>query len=150
MQQSHFLYIYEKEWEKVDRWTNCAYSILRKYGVSDMINIEKISVDELMKEINDNKNNIIIDVRSREEYMEEHIPGAINMNSEELMKGSKISFESYLNKNDIALDGKYIVVYCDRGGRSIYFTKYLLECGYNAVSLTGGYRAYSRQKLKLI
>lgn len=115
-----------------------------------MTNIEKISVDELIKAINDNKNIVVIDVRSRQEYMEEHVPGAINMDSEELIKGSKISFENYLNKNNINLDGKYIVVYCDRGGRSIYFTKYLLECGYNAVSLTGGYRAYSRQKLKLI
>lgn len=115
-----------------------------------MINIEKISVDELTEFIRENKDMVIIDVRSRPEYQEGHIPGAININSEDVIKKSKSSFQNYLKQNNINLDEKYIIVYCDRGGRSIYFTKYLIESGYHAVSLTGGYRAYSREKLKLI
>lgn len=114
------------------------------------MNIDKISVDELAELLKNNENIVIIDVRSRQEYMEEHIPGAINLVSEDIIKSSKSSFQQYLIKNNLNLEGKHIIVYCDRGGRSMYFTKYLIECGYYAVSLTGGYRAYSRQKLKLI
>ncbi len=114
------------------------------------MNIDKISVDELKELLKSNENIVIIDVRSGQEFLEEHIPGAINLVSEDIIKNSKSSFQQYLKKNNIHLEGKNIVVYCDRGGRSMYFTKYLIECGYYAVSLTGGFRAYSRQKLKLI
>ena len=133
----------------MDSWTNCAYYILTKVRACVMINIEKISVDDLLQMQNNHKDIALIDVRSRREYLEEHIPGAINIICEEIIKDSQINFEYYLKENGIAFNGKYIIVYCDRGGRSIYFTKYLIECGYNAVSLTGGYRAYRRQKLKL-
>lgn len=113
------------------------------------MNIDKISVDELKELLKSNENIVIIDVRSRQEFLEEHIPGAINLVSEDIIKNSKSSFQQYLKKI-IFIWKENIVVYCDRGGRSMYFTKYLIECGYYAVSLTGGFRAYSRQKLKLI
>lgn len=113
-----------------------------------MIMIEKISVDELMQMQKIGSDIIIVDVRNRQEYLNEHIPDAINIIYDDLNKTTKYDFETYLINNNINLNGKFIIVYCDRGGRSIYFTRFLIECGYHAASLSGGYRSYNREKLK--
>lgn len=64
----------------------------------------KTSLDykEIMKE----KEYIIIDVRTKEEYNESHIKGAINIPYDEINKDSNIEKD------------KVVFVYCKSGGRS--------------------------------
>lgn len=69
----------------------------------------KLITSEEVKDLFDNGNVIIIDVRTKEEYDEKHIMGAINIPIDELEE--KI--------NNIVNDKKNnIVVYCQSGNRS--------------------------------
>ena len=67
---------------------------------------------------------MIIDVRSRQEYKEDHLDGAISIPEYEIRK--KI-------ENRIPDKNKSIVVYCSSGGRSKKAQKLLKKLGYNHV-----------------
>ncbi|MEM6755112.1 MAG: rhodanese-like domain-containing protein, partial [Cyanobacteria bacterium P01_C01_bin.38] len=70
---------------------------------------KQISATELIEQIKVDKAPVILDVRTREEYLEGHIPGAINIEYRELP--SRI--------NEISsLSNQKIVVYCERGVRA--------------------------------
>ena len=117
----------------------------------------------------------IIDVRSEDEYAEDHIPGAINLpvlNNEERAKVGTIykqvsPFEArkigaalvakniakHLSDRLINKDKNYSpLVYCWRGGqRSNSFAMVLCQIGWNVTVVEGGYktyRAYVRQQLE--
>ena len=65
---------------------------------------------------------VIIDVRSRQEYREGHLEGAINRITKEI-----------LNKNQL------ILIYCQYGGRSRNVCRLMRKIGYNNVyNLYGG------------
>ena len=67
---------------------------------------------------------MIIDVRSPQEYKEDHLDGAISIPEYEIRK--KI-------ENRIPDKNKSIVVYCSSGGRSKKAQKLLKKLGYNHV-----------------
>ena len=67
---------------------------------------------------------MIIDVRSPQEYKEDHLDGAISIQEYEIRK--KI-------ENRIPDKNKSIVVYCSSGGRSKKAQKLLKKLGYNHV-----------------
>ena len=72
---------------------------------------------------------ILVDVRSRKEYLEGHLDGAINISLFNLKK----EFKNKINEND------KIVVYCQSGIRSKKALKILEDIGYkNVYNLTGG------------
>ena len=74
---------------------------------------------------------MIIDVRSPQEYKEDHLDGAISIPEYEIRK--KI-------ENRIPDKNKSIVVYCSSGGRSKKAQKLLKKLGYNHVyNLYEGY-----------
>lgn len=92
--------------------------------------IEKRNIQEVeYNEINLNEY-ILIDVRSRREFSEEHLNGAINIPLPEI----KRNIGRYVkNKN------KKILVYCEYGGRSAKAVEILNKLGYiNAYNLKGG------------
>lgn len=97
------------------------------------INISKIDKRNI-KEIEYDKINlneyIIIDVRSRREFSENHLNGAINIPLPEIRK----NIVKYVpNKT------KKILVYCEYGGRSAKAVETLNKLGYiNAYNLEGG------------
>lgn len=94
-----------------------------------------ISKEELQKMIKlNNENLVIIDLRDEDKYKQYHIDKAINYSYELLMKSSFFC--------DKITRDKEIVLYCDRGGRSIYATRKLRNMGYNAASLLGGLDNY--------
>lgn len=90
--------------------------------------VNKISVAEV-KEIIDNKeqysDTIIIDVRTKEEYLLKHLKGAIN-----------IPLDAIENI-DIDKDKK-IILYCQSGNRSNQAGEILLKLGYKKVFDMGG------------
>ncbi len=74
----------------------------------------------------------ILDVRTREEYEQGAIPGAVCIPIDELR-----SRLGELDKN------KEIFVYCQVGLRGYQATRILLQKGFAARNLTGGYKTYS-------
>ena len=97
--------------------------------------ISKESLQELIKQ--NNSNLLIVDIREKEKYERDHIEGAINYDYNLIMKSNY--FGEQITKD------KRIVLYCDRGGRSIYATRRLRGLGYNVASLLGGIENYMVQ-----
>jgi rhodanese-related sulfurtransferase len=72
-------------------------------------NVKNITAEEANRLINENKEVLILDVRTKGEYASGHIPGATLIPSSEI--ASRVSeLEKYVNKP--------ILVYCASGGRS--------------------------------
>ena len=104
------------------------------------MNINMISAAEL-KQIMQREKILLVDVRSEAEYRRGHIPGAINIPWTRLK-------QPYDRRNRTATvylprEAK-IVLYCDRGVTSLELCRQLIEEGYRAASLVGGYRGYRR------
>ncbi|MEQ8213472.1 MAG: rhodanese-like domain-containing protein, partial [Smithellaceae bacterium] len=75
---------------------------------------------DLKKLISEKKDNyVLVDVRDASEYKEGHIPGAINIQSENFAAGSGV-----LPKE------KKIIVYCNTGSRSYLAYKKLIQLAY--------------------
>ncbi len=94
----------------------------------------QISMGEAVKMMKNEKNYIILDVRTPEEYLEGHIPGAINVPNEEIGTAeiSKLPDKSQL-----------ILVYCRSGRRSKEASQKLLGLGYTNIVEFGGINDWS-------
>lgn len=88
----------------------------------------QISINELLNIDEAN----IIDIRTREKYNDNHIPGAINIPYNELINNPS----KYINRNNI------YYIYCQRGISSLKCTEMLLFQGYKVVNIIGGYESY--------
>ena len=87
----------------------------------------QITIDEMKNKIKQGA--IIIDVRSKQEYNEGHLPEALNIPEYEIRKV----------KNKMPKLNQQIVVYCQYGGRSREAYNMLRKMGYtNVYSLKGG------------
>ncbi|MEA1956302.1 MAG: rhodanese-like domain-containing protein [Campylobacterota bacterium] len=83
-------------------------------------NSSKVSDEDLLKAREAVKNGaIIVDVRSRHEFLSKHVKGATNLPIDDIMKGN-----INLPKD------KEIVVYCRRGNRSRESAKVLIKLGW--------------------
>lgn len=89
----------------------------------------EISADEAIALMKEEKNYIILDVRTPEEYAEKHIPGAINIPNETI--GSE-KIPELPDKNQL------ILVYCRSGRRSKEAAKKLVALGYTNIVEFGG------------
>ena len=78
----------------------------------------------------------IIDIRSKDKYNVSHIPGAINIDSMELLNNPS----RYLNMNDI------YYLYCTSGYTSSMVSNKLNKLGYNTVNIDGGFNNYLLRK----
>lgn len=95
------------------------------YASSSSIAVnQKISANELIEQIKVDKAPIILDVRTQEEYLQGHIPGAINIEYRDLP--SRI--------NEISsLSNKKIIVYCEKGVRANIAEETLKKAGFTEV-----------------
>ena len=76
---------------------------------------------------------VLLDVRSPQEYREEHIPGSKNVPLQQLDKVEEVT----KNKDTI------LYVYCHSGARSKQAVSLLQAMGYTNVHNIGGIAAYS-------
>jgi tRNA 2-selenouridine synthase len=135
--------------------------------------VKEIDVKEFIKDIN---NFVIIDVRTKEEFEEAHIPKAINLplfTKKEKDLISKIYYKEgekkariyalkfiapkiyriikeieFLKKNN---EDKRIIIYCWRGGmRSFSITILANLLGFRILKLKGGFRAFRKYTLQRI
>lgn len=91
-----------------------------------------ITISELLSLNNPN----IIDIRSIENYNNNHIPGAKNILYQDLL----VNYSKYLDKNE------NYYIYCRRGVTSLSLCQFLWEKGYNVFSVKGGYEAWMLSK----
>jgi len=86
-----------------------------------------VSVDEALR-LWQNKEAVIVDVRTPAEYREGHIPGVVNIPLDELEK----------RKNEVPKDKKVVLI-CRTGNRSAEGTRLLRGSGFqNVFNSTGG------------
>ena len=91
--------------------------------------METISAKELDQYVQ-NGRAVIIDLRSRQEFAQGHILGAVNVPHGRFTR-------------DLLGDGqKTIVLYCERGALSMSVALELERRGYHTKSVVGGIRAY--------
>lgn len=80
---------------------------------------------------------IVLDVRTAEEYRAGHIPGAINIELNNLLKGQLGPIEGK--------ESDEIFVYCLSGSRSRFAQRYLQARGYSQIyNLPGGIGTYTK------
>lgn len=87
-----------------------------------------ITIEELKNKIS--LGAILIDVRSRQEYLEGHLTGAINIPEYEILKRVE---------KEITKKNQLIIIYCEYGGRSRNVYRIMKRMGYtNVYNLYGG------------
>ncbi len=105
-------------------------SLIIKFRMPETIKTLKecIEVDEVKQLLSENKKIQIIDVRSKEEFEQAHIPNALNIELSTL-KEKAINFDK---------DCLFVTACGKGGGRSSDGAKLLTELGFNAIWLCGG------------
>ena len=98
-------------------------------NVENRSTIKYISMDEIVQIMNDNKDYIILDVRTIEEYNEGHIPNAICIPNE-------IIGEETIN--ELPNKEQLILIYCRSGNRSKQAVAKLKNLGYTNLVEFGG------------
>lgn len=91
---------------------------------------DRITVNELMKMMENGEKLILLDVRMPEEHFQGHIPGSILISASNLKYMEEHSFE-----------GK-VVLYCTAGVRSYRASKALAARGISAADIVGGIEAW--------
>lgn len=94
-----------------------------------MINYEQISQEDAKELMDSEPDVVILDVRTREEYEDGHIVGAICIPNEEIDDTA----EDYLEDKE-----QMILVYCHSGNRSKQAAEKLIDLGYTDVKEFGG------------
>ncbi len=95
----------------------------------DNAGYREIAMDEALTIMKDEKNYIILDVRTPEEYLSGHIPGAINIPNEDI---SDAEVPGLTDKSQL------ILIYCRSGRRSKEASKKLVKLGYTNIVEFGG------------
>ena len=93
------------------------------------ITVNKITSDQALEDFNSKKGYIIVDVRTKQEFDEAHIPGAINIPNEEITD-TKPELLPDLNQD--------IYIYCRSGNRSNQAAIKLIRMGYTNIYDFGG------------
>ena len=102
--------------------------------------IKNITVQEAIQ-IRTEKDLIVLDVRTPEEYQSGHLQDAKNVN---FLAGD---FDTQIKSLD---KSKKYVVYCKKGGRSRKASEVLVQAGFeNVLDVSGGFDAWKAQNLPI-
>ncbi len=113
-------------------------SAMQSFGCSHSDNIVSVSAVEFEKAIKADSVQLL-DVRSPQEFAEEHIAGAININ---------VQSDDFRQRADKELSkDSTILVYCRSGRRSMDAAETLTELGYKVVNLKGGIIEWNEEGL---
>ncbi|KAM4733292.1 thiosulfate:glutathione sulfurtransferase-like [Anableps anableps] len=111
-----------------------------------------ISYDELKALLANNKDLILIDVRSDGEVIGGRIPRSIHIPIHQVEAALSMNPHDFQAKYGVvkpALNAPEMVFYCQSGGRSAAATKKALQQGYiNARNYAGAYSEWSRRERK--
>lgn len=91
--------------------------------------IRHVSMDEIVKIMDENKDYVIVDVRTPDEYKEGHIPNAINIPNETI---NETVYNKLKDKNQL------ILIYCRSGSRSRQAAYKMQKLGYTNLVDFGG------------
>jgi len=97
--------------------------------VEQEVSYRQISMDEAITMMKEEKDYIILDVRTVEEFSDKHIPGAINVPNEAI--GTE-------NVPELPDKDQLILVYCRSGNRSKQASEKLAALGYTNIVEFGG------------
>jgi phage shock protein E len=71
---------------------------------------------------------LVVDVRTTDEFEEEHFPNALNIPVDQIQR----------RLNELGEKNKPLVLYCASGARSAYAAKIIRSAGYTDVTNAGG------------
>jgi len=91
-------------------------------------NIKKANINDGVKTCRRNKNSVLLDVQTREEYNSGHIDGSINIPVQSLEDINLV----------VAKRSTPVFVYCHSGARSARAANALRQMGYSDVTDVGG------------
>lgn len=91
--------------------------------------IRHVSMNDIVKIMEENKDYIIVDVRTPDEYKEGHIPNAINIPNETI---NETVYNKLKDKNQL------ILIYCRSGSRSRQAAYKMQKLGYTNLVDFGG------------
>lgn len=96
---------------------------------------------ELIEEHKNDDNLVILDVRPKNEFKAEHVPGAINLD---------YNGHQFKNKVEEIDKSKNYIIYCRSGVRGEYFMGIMKELGFPHVyNILGGFVGWKVSKLPL-
>lgn len=104
-------------------------------GLFDFFKGKDINLE--LEEYKNSENSILLDVRTRDEYRQGHIPKSINIPLQEI--------EKVKDEKELVDKNKNIYVYCHGGGRSENAVRFLKQSGYLNVKNIGGILNYKGQ-----
>ncbi len=110
------------------------YLYLKGYIFSNFKNIDPKTAYTLIK--NEKNKVFLLDVRTPEEYKEEHIP-----------ESYLIPIDSLPNQIDKIPKEKKIIIYCRSGMRSASASRLLSSLGYEVYNITGGIKSWKKEGL---
>lgn len=93
-----------------------------------------------------NGNGLLIDLRRREEYAKEHIPGAVCIPYDELRK-HMTQLKIWTAQSNRRFGHSALILYCDRGNTSIRAARDLNAMGFQVKNVYGGISAYKGPKV---
>lgn len=114
--------------------TSCNAKESSKKGAS-MNTFNSVSMDEGLKLMANDKDFVLLDVRTPEEFSSGHIPGAVQLTNETFTKEDA--------ENLLKDKGQTIYVYCRSGRRSKQSSQKLIDFGYINVIEIGGILDYN-------
>ena len=92
--------------------------------------VPQIQIHDAKKKL-DEKGCLFVDIRDPGSYEQAHIPGAIRLHDGNL--------QEFLKSGDRVQE---VVVYCYHGNSSLGATAFLIENGFTATSMSGGFEAW--------
>lgn len=93
------------------------------------MNINRISVEQVKADLEAGKDFVLLDVRTKEEFREGHIEGAVNIPLPTL---------AYEIENEVPEKDQVIVLYCRSGVRTLTAAEILKDLEYTKVYDMGG------------
>lgn len=99
-------------------------------GLFSLFNLSNgMTMDQGVKEAKSVEGSVLLDVRTREEYMEGHVPGSVNLPLDQL---ETIDYDKSVP----------LFVYCRSGARSGRGVEFLKKAGYEKAINIGGIMDY--------
>ncbi len=100
---------------------------------------ETIRADDIFR-YRGHKKGSLIDVRTKEEYLRGHIPGAVNIPYDEMKK--RMGEIRQLATDGESGERKELILYCDRGNTSLLAARDLYRLGFAVKNVHGGLKDY--------